>query len=81
MMAVAGTMVFAGAMALALGVIWFSIAPQWRRIAQLATGHVEQRFQPLEALALAEHRIAVRRWAAPADFGPALTPVRLRAAA
>ena len=70
--------VFTGAMALALMAIWLTVAPQWRRIAQLAAGHAEQPFQPLEVLARAEHRIAVRRWAA------APVPVglrRLRAAA
>lgn len=56
--------VFSGAMALALMAIWVTVAPQWRRIARLAAGHVEQPFHPLEQLAQAERRIAVRRWAA-----------------
>ena len=77
MAAVIGTMVFMGAMALAVTVIWLSVAPQWRRIAGLAMGRVEQPFQPLEALAIAERRIAVRRWAS----APACAPVRMRAAA
>jgi hypothetical protein len=64
MLAVIGTLVFVGAMALALGTIWSTVAPQWRRIARLAAGHVEQPFHPLETLARAERRIAVRRWSA-----------------
>lgn len=70
--------VFGGAMALALMAIWSTVAPQWRRVARLAAGQVETPFQPLADLALAERRIAVRRWAAatlPVD------PRRLRAAA
>ena len=63
-MALLGTLIFIGAMALALGAIWATIAPQWRRIISLATGHVERPFNPLEQLARAERRIAVRRWAA-----------------
>ena len=80
MMAVVGMLVFAGAMALAMSVIWFSVAPQWRRIIRLASGHVEVPFQPLEALARAERRIAVTRWAS----APVTAPVRaarMRAAA
>ncbi|MDB5697030.1 MAG: hypothetical protein JWN21_2573 [Sphingomonas bacterium] len=77
MMAVIGTMVFMGAMTLAMAVIWLSVAPQWRRIVRLASGHVEQSFNPLQRLAMAERRIAVRRWAsAPASVLP-----RMRAAA
>ena len=77
-MAMIGTMVFMGALALAVAAIWLTIAPQWRRIVRLAVGHVEQPFNPLEQLARAEHRIAVRRWAAaPAASGYS----RLRAAA
>lgn len=76
-MAVLGAMVFIGAMALASVVIWLSVAPQWRRIMSLATGHVEQPFQPLQALAHAERRIAVKRWAATS----ASAAVRIRAAA
>ena len=76
-MAVLGAVVFIGAMALACVVIWLSVAPQWRRIMRLATGHVEQPFQPLHALAHAERRIAVKRWAT----SSAPSPVRLRAAA
>lgn len=70
--------VFTGAMTLALMAIWSTVAPQWRRIARLAAGHVEAPFHPLAGLARAEHRIAVRRWAsAPLP----LDPRRLRAAA
>ena len=76
MTAMIGTVLLVGAMALAMTAIWVSIAPQWRRILRLAAGHVEQPFQPLEALALAERRIAVKRWAA--TPAPA---VRMRAAA
>ena len=74
-MAVIGTLVFVSAMATAMAVIWLSVAPQWRRIARLAAGHVEQPFQPLQALAYAERRIAITRWAASASA------VRLREAA
>lgn len=77
MMAVIGTMVFMGAMALAMAVIWLSVAPQWRRIVRLAGGHVEQPFHPLEQLARAENRIALRRWAS----APVAPSLRMRAAA
>lgn len=72
MMTLMAVAVFSGAMALASLAIWWTIAPQWSRIARLARGHVEQPFQPLEVLANAERRIAVRRWAA------ASAPVPLR---
>jgi hypothetical protein len=78
MFAVIGTMIFMGAMALAVAAIWLSVAPQWRRIARLAGGHVEQPFQPLERLACAERRIAVRRWA---SVPTGVVSSRLRAAA
>ena len=61
---VVSMVVFAGAAALALAAIWTTVAPEWRRVLRLAAGHVEQPFQPLAHLALAERRIAVRRWAA-----------------
>lgn len=78
MMALVAMTVFTGAMALALAAIWSTVAPEWRRIARLAAGHVEQPFQPLAGLAQAERRIAVRRWAA----APVPVPIRqLRAAA
>ena len=80
MMAVLDIVVFAGAFASAIGVIALSVAPQWGRIVRLAAGHVEQPFAPLTALAHAERRIAVRRWAAmPAPATAALS--RRRAAA
>ena len=63
MTAIFGVILFTGAFALSAGVIAASIMPQWRRIARLATGHVEPAFTPLAALAGAERRIAVRRWA------------------
>ena len=77
MVALVSMMVFAGAMALACAVMWATVAPQWRRIALLATGRTEQPFSPLETLARAERRIAVRRWAA----APALAPIRRTRAA
>lgn len=58
-----GIFVFTGAFALSVAVIASAILPQWRRIAQLATGHVEPSFMPLAALVSAERRIQVRRWA------------------
>lgn len=61
-MAVVGGLVFASACAVALMVIILSVAPQWRRIMRLASGHVEPAFQPLQTLTIAERRIAVRRW-------------------
>ena len=63
MTAILGVIVFTGAFALSIGVIVAMIAPQWRRIARLASGQIEPGFTPLAALAGAERRIAVRRWA------------------
>jgi hypothetical protein len=78
MTAILGVLVFTGAFGLSVGVIALSIAPQWRRIARLATGHIEPAFTPLAALAGAERRIAVRRWAS----APVPQPIRhLREAA
>ena len=78
MVAVVSVLVFAGAFAVAAGVIAATVAPQWQRIVRLASGHVEPAFAPLSQLALAERRIAVRRWAsAPVPAGVR----RLRAAA
>jgi len=77
MVAILSTMIFAGALATSIGVIAAMIAPQWRRIASLATGHLEPSFTPLRTLAIAERRIAVRRWAA----APAPVAGRMRAAA
>ena len=64
MMMMVSILVFVGAMAAAVGAMWLTVAPQWRRVVHLATGHMEQPFHPLEQLAQAERRIAVRRWAA-----------------
>jgi hypothetical protein len=64
MMAVLGVLVFTGAFALSVGVIASMVLPQWRRIARLASGQLEAPFSPLAELAVAERRIAVRRWAA-----------------
>ena len=75
MMAMISILVFTGAMALACAVMWVTVAPQWRRIARLASGQVEQSFDPLEQLARAERRIAVRRWATAPT--PVLVPATL----
>ena len=75
MMMVLSVVIFMGAFAAAVTAIALSVAPHWRRIVRLATGQVEQPFAPLSALALAERRIAVRRWATPAPAS------RMRAAA
>lgn len=63
MIAVISILVFAGALALSIGVIAMAVGPQWSRIVRLALGNVETSFAPLETLARAERRIAVRRWA------------------
>lgn len=55
--------IFAGAFILSVTVIYAMIAPQWRRILDLAAGNPERAFAPLQTLATAERRIAVRRWA------------------
>ena len=78
MMGLVVSAVVSGAMATALAVIWSTVAPEWRRIARLAVGQVEQPFRPLADLAQAERRIAVKRWAA----SPVPAPLhRLRATA
>ena len=78
MIAVVSILVFAGALALSIGVIAMAVGPQWRRIARLATGQVETSFAPLTQLARAERRIAVRRWAS----APVPAPIhRMREAA
>ena len=64
MVAVISFMVFAGALGVAIAVITAMVAPQWRRIVALATGHTEIGVAPLATLAVAERRIAVRLWAA-----------------
>lgn len=63
MIAVLSIALFSGALTISSGVIVLAIGPQWRRIVRLAMGNVEQQFAPLTALASAERRIAVRRWA------------------
>ncbi|MCI1143274.1 hypothetical protein [Sphingomonas sp. WKB10] len=78
MVAVLSGLVFVGAFLAAAGVMIATVAPQWRRIARLASGHIEPAFTPLSQLAHAERRIAVRRWAS----APVPAAVRrLRAAA
>lgn len=62
-MAMVVTLVFSVAFLFSVGVIAASVAPQWRRIASLAAGNIEPAFAPLAELAVAERRIAVRRWA------------------
>ena len=64
MMIVVSVLIFTGALVAAIATIAMMIAPQWRRILHLATGHVEPAFTPLATLVVAERRIAVRRWAA-----------------
>jgi hypothetical protein len=78
MMTLISILVFSGAMAASSAAIAMTVAPQWRRIAHLAMGNVEHRFAPLGQLAVAERRIAVRRWAS--ESSPSQS-VRLRAAA
>ena len=63
-MAVLGSLIFVGALGVAMAAIWVSIVPQWQRIVRLSMGHVETGFTPLATLAVAERQIAVRRWAA-----------------
>ena len=63
--------VFAGAFAVAGTTIVTSLAPQWNRIVRLALGNLEPAFQPLQTLAVAERRIAVRRWASTSAQVPA----------
>jgi hypothetical protein len=63
MMQVLAAILFAGAMAMAVGTIVAMVAPQWRRIVRLASGRPDEVFHPLAQLVQAERRIAVRRWA------------------
>ena len=79
MMIVVSVLIFMGALVAAIGTIVMMIAPQWRRILHLATGHVEPAFTPLATLVVAERRIAVRRWAASSPVPSSLA--RRRAAA
>ena len=78
MMQVLSTLVFSGAAVAAGGTVWSSVAPQWRRIVRLASGHAEASFAPLSQLVRAEQRIAVRRRSA--GSRPAMT-LRTREAA
>lgn len=78
MVALVSVLVFVGALALSICAIAMAVGPQWQRIVRLALGQVEQSFAPLEQLARAERRIAVRRWASQ----PVPAPIRrLREAA
>ncbi len=61
MMTVVSMMVFAGALATSIAVILLAVGPHWSRILRVAAGHRDRAFAPLERLALAERRIAVRR--------------------
>lgn len=79
MMIVVSVLVFMGALVASIATIAMMIAPQWRRILHLATGHVEPAFTPLATLVVAERRIAVRRWAASSPTPSSL--IRRRAAA
>lgn len=72
MVSVLSALVFSGAFAVSVVLIVASIAPQWRRIARLASGQIEPAFTPLQTLAAAERRIAVRRWAS----APVPAPIR-----
>lgn len=78
MMIVVSVLVFTGALVAAIATIAMMIAPQWRRILHLATGHIEPAFTPLATLVVAERRIAVRRWSA---SSPAPSLARRRVAA
>ncbi len=78
MMIVVSVLIFTGALVAAIATIAMMIAPQWRRIVHLATGHTEAAFTPLATLVVAERRIAVRRWAA---GSPVPAPLARRRAA
>jgi hypothetical protein len=82
MMVFLSVVVFVGALSLALAVIASSVLPQWQRILRLACGRIERPFAPLNALAIAERRIALRHWSAssPAAILPPAA-MRVRAAA
>lgn len=74
MSAVLGVLVFTGAFLFSVVIIATMIAPQWRRIARLASGHVEPGFAPLAQLAIAERRIRLNRRASTL----VTQPIRLR---
>lgn len=61
MMTVVSMMVFAGALTTSIAVIALAIGPRWSRILRVAAGLPDRSFAPLERLALAERRIAIRR--------------------
>ena len=63
MVAVVSFIVFSGALAVSMSVIAMMVVPQWQRIVSLAMGQEEADFSPLATLAVAERRIAIRRWA------------------
>ncbi|MGI4732069.1 MAG: hypothetical protein ACRYFW_10000 [Janthinobacterium lividum] len=71
MIQVVDTLMFSGAAAAAGTVIWSSVAPQWRRIVDVATGRPDPYFAPLSQLAQAERRIAIRRWSTSTRVQPA----------
>jgi hypothetical protein len=71
MVAMVSILIFAGALALSIGVIVATVAPQWRRIIRMMDGHVEPAFTPLAHIASVERRIAVRRWALGSTPSPA----------
>lgn len=70
MLPVIAALVFAGAAAAAIGVIVGMIAPQWRRIARLASGQIEP---PIEPPTEADHWYEVHLAADRREFytGPA----------
>ncbi|TPG14255.1 hypothetical protein EAH84_02735 [Sphingomonas oligophenolica] len=78
MVAVMNILIFSGALTAAIGVMSTTLVPQWRRVLSLAAGNIEEQFAPLGQLAIAERRIAVRRWASESVPVPL---ARLRAAA
>lgn len=49
MMPLVAILTFAGAAGLSVGTIVLMVAPQWRRIARLASGQVEAGFAPVPA--------------------------------
>ena len=64
MMTVVAVLIFGGALALSGFVLASTVGPQFGRITDALYGRSRPRFEPLATLALAERRIAVRRWAA-----------------
>lgn len=68
---------FAGGFAAAVYTIGTTVAPRFDRIVSALRGQPVEQFAPLATLARAEHRIAIRRWAAQ----PARMAMRSRVAA